>query len=200
MRPRSSPSATALSATSTATRSNQKQDTRRRILGAAATAIRTRGLDRPSVGEVMGAAGLTVGGFYAHFETKDALMLEALEQVLLERREFIVKQVPPGPAAERRVNAARGYLSRKHRDAPDESCPVPAILSELPHQAPPFQAALAKHLEALLGHMVDGPDPDERRAALADLALMIGALTLARGLGASALSDEILTAAKSAIR
>jgi TetR/AcrR family transcriptional repressor of nem operon len=181
-------------------RTTQKQDTRRRILGAAAAAIRERGLDRPSVGDVMGAAGLTVGGFYAHFATKDALMLEALEAVLRERREYIVRHVPEGPAPERRRNAARGYLSRKHRDLPDECCPVPAILSELPHQGPEFRAALATHFEALVAEMVDSDDAEERRIALADLALMIGALTLARALGPTPFSDEFLSAAKAAIR
>lgn len=181
-------------------RTTQKQDTRRRILGAATAAVRQRGLDRPSVGEVMGAAGLTVGGFYAHFATKDALMLEALEQVLRERREYLIANVPPGPAAERRRNAARGYLSRAHRDVPDACCPVPAILSELPHQDPEFRAAFATHLEALVAAMTDSTDPEERRVSLADLALMIGALTIARALGATPLSDEILSAAKAAIR
>ena len=59
-------------------RTDQKQETRRRIVESAAKAIRERGVEAPSVGEVMAGAGLTVGGFYAHFENKDALMIEAL--------------------------------------------------------------------------------------------------------------------------
>ena len=181
-------------------RSEQKQQTRTRILGAARKAIRARGIEKPSVGEVMGEAGLTVGGFYAHFESKDALMLEALDALLSERRDFWFAHVPDGPLPERRAAAARAYLSRKHRDAAEERCPLPTILSELPQQSPEFRALLARHIESAVGAMSARGDKDSRRAALADLAAMIGALTIARALGATPLSDEILSATKSAIR
>ena len=182
-------------------RTQQKQQTRRRILDSATRALRTRGLAAPSVGELMGDAGLTVGGFYAHFDSKDALMLEALEEVLAERRAYWEAQVPPGTTEERRKLAARGYLSRKHRDMAETCCPLPAILAEVTQLEPGFRGVLERHLQALARQMAGGTDePEERRAALADLATMIGGLTLARALGPSAFSDEILSAAKSAIR
>lgn len=182
-------------------RTQQKQQTRRRILNSATRALRTRGLGSPSVGEVMGDAGLTVGGFYAHFDSKDALMLEALEEVLAERRGYWEAQVPAGTTEERRKLAARGYLSRKHRDMGEACCPLPAILAEIPHLSDGFRAVLERHLQALARQMTAGNDaPEERRAALADLATMVGGLTLARALGPTAFSDEILSAAKSAIR
>jgi AcrR family transcriptional regulator len=183
-------------------RSEQKQETRRRILASAAEALRQRGLGGSSVGEVMAGAGLTVGGFYAHFENKDALMLEALEGVLAQRRAMLLSLVKPGTPAEQRQQAARAYLSRKHRDMDEQCCPLPAILSELPKQPLEFHAALERHLEALLKAMV-AAEPDRkaaRQAALADLALMIGALSLARALGATPFSDELLAAAKAAVR
>ncbi len=183
-------------------RSEQKQETRSRILASAAEALRSRGLGASSVGEVMAGAGLTVGGFYAHFENKDALMLEALERVFVERRAQLFGLISPGTPAEQRKQAARAYLSRKHRDMDEQCCPLPAILSELPKQPEAFRGLLEKHLQLLLKAMVAGePDREAMRpTALADLATMIGALTLARALGPTPFSDELLAAAKAAIR
>jgi AcrR family transcriptional regulator len=181
-------------------RSEQKQQTRERILDAARKAIRARGLARPSVGAVMGDAGLTVGGFYAHFGSKDALMLEALDELLAERRDFWFSHVPDGPLPERRAAAARAYLSRKHRDAAVEGCPLPAILAEIAQQGPEFRALIAHHIETAGAAMSARGDKDSRRTALADLSARVGALTIARALGATSLSDEILSATKGAIR
>lgn len=182
------------------TRTEQKQETRRRILASARKSIRSHGLDKPSVGQVMGEAGLTVGGFYAHFDSKDALMLEALDELLAERRAFWLSHVPDAPLPERRAAAGRAYLSRKHRDASDERCPLPAVLAEIPQQSPEFRALIARHVEAVLGALSARGDKESRRTAMADLAMLIGALTVARALGATPLSDEILSAAKAAIR
>ena len=76
---------------------------RERILAAASCALLQRGPAEPSVSEVMGAAGLTVGGFYAHFESKDALMLEVFRQMLGQRRELIGQLDQSLPAEERRA-------------------------------------------------------------------------------------------------
>lgn len=79
----------------------KKVQTRERILGAAGAALLQRGPVEPGVGEVMGAAGLTVGGFYAHFENKEALMLEVFQQMLCQRRERVAQLDPalPGQTA-----------------------------------------------------------------------------------------------------
>ena len=104
--------------------SDKKVQTRERILAAATAALIQRGPADPSVGEVMGAAGLTVGGFYAHFESKDALMLEAFRQ-LLGRRRSLLKQLDEDLSPlERRALVAAFYLSRKHRDSQDDGCPA----------------------------------------------------------------------------
>jgi TetR/AcrR family transcriptional regulator, transcriptional repressor for nem operon len=181
---------------------DQKQETRRRILAAAATSVRRKGFNASSVGEVMAAAGLTVGGFYAHFQNKDDLMLEALEQVLAERRELLLTFAEGDDAATRRRNTSRAYLSRKHRDMDEVCCPLPAILSELPKQSAEFRLALEKHLKVLITAMAsDDVDKKEATAtAMADLCLMVGGLTLARALGPTHFSDAVLAAAKSAIR
>jgi len=176
---------------------DKKAQTRERILAAASAALVQRGPAEPSVGEVMGAAGLTVGGFYAHFESKDALMLEAFRQLLGQRRESL-KQVDSGlPADERRALLAAFYLSRKHRDASEQACPLPSSLSELARMPAAFRTALAEHVELMVAELA--ASPEEAPRVLADIALMVGGLALARALGPGELSDRVLRAAKAAI-
>lgn len=181
-------------------RTEQKAHTRTRIVDAAARAIRERGLAKPSVNEVMADAGLTVGGFYAHFDSKDALLLEALRTMFGARmREWLAK-LPDGPADVRRQQAARGYLSRKHRDDAAQRCPMPVILGELDRADPRIRALIESYLGEWADALTTRDEPDGRQKALAALATMVGALTLSRALGQTRFSDELLAAAKAAIR
>lgn len=176
---------------------DKKAQTRERILSAAGAALVQRGPAEPSVGEVMGAAGLTVGGFYAHFESKDALMLEAFRQLLGQRRELIKQMDSDLPADERRALLAAFYLSRKHRDASEQACPLPSSLGELTRLPDGFRTALAEHLELMVAQLSASPEDAPR--VLADIALMVGGVALARALGPGELSDRVLRAAKTAI-
>lgn len=181
-------------------RPDQKQDTRRRIVAAAAARIRDAGLEAPSVAQVMGDAGLTVGGFYAHFESRDALVAEALAHMLSDQIQRWLELLPDVGPAERRAQAARGYLSRRHRDTGAERCPIPAIASEVDRADPRIREVIGAHLEQWVGSLTEPGEADGRRHALAAVATMVGALTLARALGATPFSDELLAAAKAAIR
>ncbi|QQZ37724.1 TetR/AcrR family transcriptional regulator [Pseudomonas sp. SK2] len=177
--------------------SDKKSKTRERILEAARTALIQHGPAEPSVSQVMGAAGLTVGGFYAHFDSKDELMLEAFRQLLNERRALLAQVDPSLDGAGRRALAAAFYLSRKHRDAEVQACPLPNSLGEMQRLPEAFRDVLAEHIELMTAQMVDSPEDIDK--ALADLALMVGGLALARALGTDVLSDRILRAAKSAV-
>lgn len=177
--------------------SEKKAQTRERILQAAASAMLQHGPQEPGVADVMGAAGLTVGGFYAHFASKDALMLEVFEQLLRKRRELMALMDQSLPAPERRALVAGFYLSRKHRDATHSGCPLPSSLSAMPQLPDAYRELLAEHLELLSAAMCDRPE--EVDMALADIALMVGGLALARALGAGDPSDRVLRAAKSAV-
>ena len=181
-------------------RAQQKQETRTKIVDAAARAIRERGLAKPSVNEVMADAGLTVGGFYAHFDSKDALLLEALRTMFGERMQEWLAKLPQGPADVRRQQAARGYLSRKHRDDASERCPMPVILGELDRADPRIRALIAGYLNDWAKALTTPKEPDGRAKALAALATMVGALTLSRALGPTTFSDELLAAAKASVR
>lgn len=177
--------------------SDKKAQTRERILAAASAALLQRGPAEPSVGEVMGAAGLTVGGFYAHFDSKDALMLEVFQQMLSQRRELIAQLDPTLAGHARRELVAAFYLSRKHRDAHEQGCPLPSSVGELSRLPADFRAVLAEHVELMTAQLVSSPE--EANQALADIALMVGGLALARALGPGELSDRVLRAAKLAI-
>jgi AcrR family transcriptional regulator len=181
-------------------RPDQKQETRRRIVAAAAHAIGERGLEAPSVSQVMADAGLTVGGFYAHFDSRDSLMAEALAAMLHEQIQRWLEWLPDLPPAERRQQAARGYLSRRHRDTGAERCPLPAIASEIDRADPRIREVVVQHLDEWVDALTAPDEPDGRRHALAAISTMVGALTLARALGQTPLSDELLAAAKAAIR
>ncbi len=177
--------------------SDKKSRTRERILEAARSALIQQGPAEPSVSQVMGAAGLTVGGFYAHFDSKDELMLEAFRQLLGERRALLAQIDPNLDGVGRRALAGAFYLSRKHRDAEVHACPLPNSLGEMQRLPEVFREVLAEHIELMTAAMVDRPEDADK--ALADLALMVGGLALARALGTSDLSDRILRAAKSAV-
>ncbi|MOA07956.1 DNA-binding transcriptional repressor AcrR [compost metagenome] len=177
--------------------SDKKAQTRERILDAASSALLKHGPVEPSVGEVMGAAGLTVGGFYAHFESKDALMLEAFRRLLRTRRALLKNLDPALSSAERRALVAAFYLSRKHRDSEDEGCPIPSSLAEVANLPEGFRQALVEHMELMTAELAGRPE--EADAVLADMALMVGGLALARALGPGDLSDRVLRAAKKAV-
>lgn len=177
--------------------SDSKIQTRKRILAAAQRVLAERGPSDPAVAEVMAAAGLTVGGFYAHFPSKDALMLEAFRQLLSARREGMAAVDPKLAGVERRALMAAFYLSRRHRDTPEACCPLPSSLAEIARMPDGFRQALAEHIELMVAQMSSAPE--EADTALADLALMVGGLALARALGPDELSDRVLRAAKSAV-
>lgn len=176
---------------------DKKAQTRERILQAASAALVQRGSAEPSVSEVMGAAGLTVGGFYAHFDSKDSLMLEAFCQLLSQRRSLIAQVDEQLSGEERRSLVAAFYLSRKHRDSVEHACPLPAVVGELGRLPDGFRQALNEHVELMVAQLAAGPEDTDK--VLADLALMVGGLALARALGPGDLSDRMLRAAKSAV-
>lgn len=178
--------------------SDRKSKTRERILEAACNALVQQGPVEPSVNDVMSAAGLTVGGFYAHFESKEALMLEAFRHLLGERRAMLAQADPSLGGDARRALVATFYLSRKHRDAThDLGCPLPNALGDMQRLPEAFRAALAEHIDLMTAQLAERPEDIDK--VLADLALMVGGLALARALGGTELSDRILRAAKSAV-
>ncbi|EIZ83832.1 TetR family transcriptional regulator [Methylobacterium sp. GXF4] len=162
----------------------QMGENRRRILDAAGRLFRDRGFEAVTVAEVMREAGLTHGGFYGHFRSKDDLIAAALAELVVASE--------PGPLA-LPAFAAR-YLSPAHRDDPASGCPVAALASDTIRQAPEARAAMTEGLRRQIARLTDGAAEPEsaRQAAIGSWAAMVGAMILARMSDDPALSDEVL--------
>ncbi len=174
---------------------DHKQRTRRRILNAASGLFRTEGFSATGVSAVMKSAGLTVGGFYAHFKSKESLLaaslVHALEEVNLiwfaglEQRE--------GDAFLRTI--VRRYTSRLHRDNVTNGCPLPALLPEIARADDTVRQGFTDYLDRFTKRVAtqSGRSQDE---VLAWSAMMIGGLLLARAVNDPELSDRILLACR----
>src|SRR5262245_40891606 len=112
-----------------------KQETRAKVLTIAAKALREKGPQGVGVAEVMNTAGLTHGGFYAHFRSKDAILTDALNEVFAEQTSTMMR-ITEGLSPRRALAAyIDHYVSPGHRDHPGIGCPLPALNSELPRQS-----------------------------------------------------------------
>jgi TetR/AcrR family transcriptional repressor of nem operon len=180
---------------------NHKARTRQKIVDTAAREFREKGIAGVGVAELMHSAGLTHGGFYAHFASKDALVEEACRhgiEATVEMLEFRAAQAAPGDALRTIV---RSYLSRAHRDDPARGCIMPSLASEVARHGGATRAAFTEQLERLAAviarHLPGDSDAVRRRRALAIASGLVGAITLARAVDDPVLSDEILEAARS---
>jgi AcrR family transcriptional regulator len=154
--------------------SDQKARTRERIVREAAAAFRARGLESVSVNDVMAAAGLTHGGFYAHFPSKDVLVAAAL----IVAGEEVLAFLDRGDLAK----VIDAYLSPLHVAHPERGCPVAALGPELA-RARTLRGVLAGHLRRRLDWMRALPGAPAEDDLVATLACMIGGLILARAVG-----------------
>jgi TetR/AcrR family transcriptional repressor of nem operon len=170
--------------------------TRTCIVETAADHLRRTGIAEASLADIMAAAGLTHGGFYRHFRSKEHLVAEALTAASEKTLMTLRKSVAAGG-----VNAAvADYLSRKHRDSATPICPFAAFGSELRHAGDETKAAAANALEALFTTLAEGSTTAKARSnAIVALATMVGAMTLARAVADKAIADEILESARRAL-
>lgn len=180
----------------------QKQATHERILEAAGALFRRQGFSATSVENVMRAAGLTVGGFYAHFGSKQALLVESLTRIMSRNRGEWFQGLEDLRGAEWLSHVVRRYLSRAHRDAEVPVCPLPAVLSDVVRGESALKETLSQQMDLMvqgIGANLSGDArASARERALAAYALCIGTLSLARATEGTPLSDELLTAARRA--
>lgn len=168
----------------------QVAENRRNILEAASRLFREKGFEAVSVAEVMKAAGLTHGGFYGHFKSKDDLIAQTLAHAT-----GAAAALAPGLA-----DYAGDYLSPAHCADLGGGCTVAALGAETIRQAPEARAAMTESLRRQIARLADaapGEDPAARRqAAIGAWAAMVGAVVLARMSDDAALSDEVLAATR----
>jgi len=175
---------------------------RERILEAASEGFRKHGFDGLKVADLMKQAGLTHGGFYGYFDSKDDLAAAACE-VALKNQGDRLKAAKDGVAAVELPAYFARYLSRANRDAPESACLFPALSAEVARQGAPvravFTAGLKDYLEALAAISDREAEPGATQNAMVILSTLVGAMLLARAVDDEAFSDQLLDAAKSAL-
>jgi len=179
-------------------KAEQKQKSHQAILESAATLLRQRGIQASSVLDVMKGAGLTVGGFYGHFDSKEQLFTATLKHAAGMMWHELLKSARGSSPRERVVSILGRYLSRKHRDNPEAGCFLPNVAADVAREGEPYRSALAAELAGFVDSLSEilGGGGGSRETALGLIALMYGALSLARALAGTPLSDEFLAAAR----
>jgi TetR/AcrR family transcriptional repressor of nem operon len=179
-----------------------KLETHARIVKKASVRLRERGAHGIGVADLMKDAGLTHGGFYAHFDSRDALVIEAFAHAMdrsTERWRKIAEQTAPD---KRLAVIVESYLTTIHRDDPGHGCAVPTLGAEIARESPKTRKAFAAKLEQMIEMLADQipelPRKAARKQAMAAIATMMGTLVLARIAGSGEFSDEILSAGRDA--
>lgn len=180
------------------TRAEQKAATRAMILDLASRRLRKEGLGGNAVHRLMRDCGLTHGGFYGHFPSKDALDSAALEAAMAEHLARDAALPADLPRAERRKARARRYLARAHRHNVEHGCPLAALLSEAAHGSDALRETYQRLLAGVVTAAADGEGPAPPGEELALAALAMGGLALARAVPDAGLSDAILAACRDA--
>jgi len=185
---------------------SKKQQTRARILRAAARAIRRHGYEGVGVADVMSEAGLTHGGFYAHFASRDALLAAAAEQAGAESIESLARAVAGAKPGEELMALVDIYLSERHVGAPEQGlgCAIAAAGSDVPRQPAEVRRAASRRIKDFIG-LVERQFPEWGKSvahekALGIAASLVGALMLARAVDDAQLSRAIRKSARALIR
>jgi TetR/AcrR family transcriptional repressor of nem operon len=178
------------------------EETRRRIVRTAARRFRRRGIDGTGIADLMKDAGLTHGGFYKHFESKDALAGEACRVALAATRDELAAALATAPAGQRIEAVVDSYLSMLHRDHPGHGCAIAALGAEVARADGPARTAMIEgheRLVTLLAGLIEGRSlAQARRMALAAVSVMVGALTIARLMKDRDAAADVLGAARHA--
>ena len=177
-----------------------KQETHDRIVRKASVRLREKGAHGIGVADLMKEAGLTHGGFYAHFDSREALVIEAFAFAMDRSMEHWRKMSGEVAPEKRLALIAESYLSALHRDDPGHGCSIPTLGAEIARESPKTRKAFAGKLEEMIETIADYipgvPRKAARKQAIATLATMAGTMLLARVAGTGELSDELLKAGK----
>lgn len=181
-------------------RETKKAKTHEEILRSAADLIRKEGIAGASVDRVMKGAGKTVGGFYAHFNSKQHMVAEAIRHAVKENVDKLTEGFEDAPKSKQYNIAVRRYLSRQHRDLQQQGCPLPSCLSEIEGADESVSATFIESLAGLVELFVpmfeDREGITAQQQAMGTVATMIGTLALARVTKGAPLSDDILLAGR----
>jgi AcrR family transcriptional regulator len=178
---------------------SRKEATHERIVETAARAIRRSGYGGAGVADVMREAGLTHGGFYAHFDSREEMLAEAADRAgadTVARLGRVAAAAPPEKAIEAIL---RAYLSKEHMDGVETGCAVAALGSEMPRQSPKVRRAATRRMKEMIDlvarHSPDWGRPGAHERALVTLSTAVGALILSRAVDDPKLSSALREAA-----
>jgi TetR/AcrR family transcriptional repressor of nem operon len=180
-----------------------KDETRTKVLRAAATAMRVHGPDGVGVADIMRSVGLTHGGFYAHFRNKDDLVAQAVTQMFFDAGGKWDRATANLPRAQALATFIDRYVSARHRDDVSRGCPLTSVAMDLSRQTGDARAAFDRGVAGLLTRLenwLPQDAADAKQHAVSLLAEMVGAVALARAVSDPALSDTILTDARRSVR
>jgi TetR/AcrR family transcriptional repressor of nem operon len=180
-----------------------KQETHARIVRKASVRLREKGAHGIGVADLMKEAGLTHGGFYAHFDSREALLIEAFAFAMDRSMEYWRKTTAETSAEKRLATIVDSYLTASHRDDPGRGCAVPTLGAEIARESPKARKAFAAKLEQMIDmiaeQLIDLPPKAARKQAAVTLATMMGTLVLSRIAGNGEFSDDILAAGREAV-
>lgn len=181
---------------------DHKAETHERIVKRAAVRLKERGAAGLGVAELMQEAGLTHGGFYAHFASRDALIGEAFAHAMEQTAQRWRKRAEAAPEGQGLAAIVDAYLTPEHRDNVGQGCALPALGAEVVRASPKTRKAFATRIEDMIEVLAGEIPASTRKAArceaVAALATMMGALLLARMAGTGEFSEEILSAGRQA--
>jgi AcrR family transcriptional regulator len=165
----------------------------------AARAIRRSGYGGTGVAEIMKQAGLTHGGFYAHFESREAMLAEAADRAGADGMVLLARAAEAAPPEQALEAMLRAYLSKQHVEGAEWGCAIAALGSEMPRQAPKVRRAATRRTKEMVDLVArlspDWGQPGTHQRALVTVATALGALILARAVDDPKLSDAVREAA-----
>jgi TetR/AcrR family transcriptional regulator, transcriptional repressor for nem operon len=180
-----------------------KQETHARIVRKASVRLREKGAHGIGVADLMKEAGLTHGGFYAHFDSREALLIEAFAYAMDRSMDYWRKSTAETSPEKRLAMIVDSYLTASHRDDPGRGCAVPTLGAEIARESPKARKAFAAKLEQMIDmiaeQLIDLPPKAARKQAAVTLATMMGTLVLSRIAGNGEFSDDILAAGREAV-
>ncbi|MEW6128520.1 MAG: TetR/AcrR family transcriptional regulator [Acidobacteriota bacterium] len=178
-----------------------REATRKKILAAASRMFREHGYDGVGVDAIMAEVGLTAGGFYSHFDSKEALFAESLVAAFDQRSHQLKTQVQVADDSNILTNLIYGYLSRTHRDMTGEGCVFPSLTADVVRGSQTTRKHYEKRLkqfQSTIGKYLAKSDTLTNEKAIAILVQLIGGVMLARAVDDEKFSNDILKACRQA--
>jgi TetR/AcrR family transcriptional regulator, transcriptional repressor for nem operon len=169
------------------------------IVSAAAKMVRERGVESTGIADVMEAAGMTNGGFYRHFESKNQMIGAAIKASFDEITDRFSRRLRSnGPSAAVRAYVEE-YLSERHLEHPGHGCPVAAVATDASRLRGALSTEFAEGAERLIRHLANGTNGNpgsaaKRKKAIRHLAMLVGAVVISRAVGQGALRKEVIDA------